>query len=506
MKEIDFWYCWGIFRNSWKTIIISAFFCAAIAFGISKFIIKPKYKAATTMYFGQLQEPTNANFLDETNRLITIGGQLANDYRELLKTNSIKETDNSVDSKGNPILGVNDILAQRLLQLQAATPGFDYAESRVIVEPIDRTRLLRIAVVSHDPVTCVEVANAYGEAFQNKVEGLIGLKNAKIVDRAIVPEIPISPNKKLNTALGFVLGFAISYLFFFLRSFLDTTIRTPNQASDVLNLPVLGTIPDDKRFGSDKTRKSEIVVLEDALKSDSNISENFRTLRVNLQYDGTENESGAKVIVVTSTLPSEGKSFNASNLAVALAESGKKTLLVNCDLRKPTLQKIFNVAAEKGLVNCLAGENKVEDVIVRDIKIPGLDVIFCGPVPPNPAKLFISKRFSNLIKELRAQYDYILLDAPPVLAVSDALVAARSADGVLFVVRAGYISESAVKEAVNQMLQNKLNLVGVILNRFSYENAGNYGYGYGYGYGYKYGATEHEKRSFWKKIRNFIKI
>jgi capsular exopolysaccharide synthesis family protein len=222
----------------------------------------------------------------------------------------------------------------------------------------------------------------------------------------------------------------------------------------------------------------------------SAIAECFRILRTNLQYSSNRHDGEAKVFVFTSALPGEGKTFTASNLIVSLADAGKKCLIINCDLRKPALGKIFGIKNQVGLVNVLVGEARFEEVVRRHLFELPLDVLLCGPIPPNPSKLLLGDDFRNLLARLKKEYDYIFLDAPPCLTLADTSILAPLCEGVVFVVQAGRTDSNVSLQALNQLRQLNFNIVGVVLNRFSVKEAGSFGYRdysyYGNGSTYSY--------------------
>lgn len=212
----------------------------------------------------------------------------------------------------------------------------------------------------------------------------------------------------------------------------------------------------------------------------SPIAEAYRTLRTNIQYARVDGE--LKVLLFTSAGPSEGKSTVAANSAVALAQAGHRVVLVDCDLRKPVQHHLFNVN-KKGLTNCLVGESPVLDLL-QDTEAPNLRVLASGPIPPNPAELLGSSRMDAVLAALKGACDYILIDSPPVIAVTDACVLARKADGVLLVLDADQVRPEMAQKAKELLINAQATIIGVILNRAEIESEHSYYYYY-YGHGEK---------------------
>ncbi len=462
---------WLLFARNWRRIILAGIIAGAAVWAVNRYLIKPTYSSRIILYFGRITDGiSDARQNGAYMRYgLNIGSELIRDYCELLKTKRFKRE-------------VNDIITQN--------PDFHGEKFSVEVSVINKTRLLSLEILCHNPQVSKIVADAYATVFVEEVKNILNIQNSQVVDQAEVPSAPIKPRIYVNTALGLIGGIVLMYLFCFLRSLLDVRIKTPEQMSECLDLPVLGVIPEDERFSGAENSGHEIAALEETSYSESNIAEAFHSLRVNLQYDDIAPENGAKVLLVTSSLPSEGKSFISSNLAVSLAGIGKKVLLINCDLRKPALQKVFDQQHKLGIVNILVGEKTFDDAVVRNVFNLPLDVLFCGPTPPNPSKLLGIEKFGNLLSEQKKNYDYIICDAPPVLLFSDAAVIGNYADGAIMVVRANSTTDQTALNAIRQLKQNKLNIIGAVMSRFvpppnAYGGySANYSYGYNYNCGY----------------------
>ncbi|MGO0308832.1 GumC family protein [Endozoicomonas acroporae] len=294
--------------------------------------------------------------------------------------------------------------------------------------------------------------------------------NARIVDQAFTPEIPVKPKKKLIVGIAALLGLMVSCGIAFLLEMLNNTIRTTKDVEEKLNLPVLGVLP---KLTDKKLADHVFNLFND--KEQHGFGEAVRTIRTSINLTAMDKEH--RVFAVTSTVPGEGKSSTASNLALALGQLGK-TLLVDCDLRRPVVGKNFHIkGGSAGLANLLAGTANVSDAVH---KLEDIDVIPCGLVPPNPQELLSAEQFGTLVKKLKEQYDYVVLDCPPVQSVSDVLMVSRHCDGLVYVVEAGRMQTNAVQVAVGRLLQAGAPVTGAVLNKINPNQKDAYGYNQGY--------------------------
>ena len=320
-----------------------------------------------------------------------------------------------------------------------------------------------------------------------------------IIDPAIVPSNPIKPVKEKNLLLGLLLGCMVGIGAAFLRNSLDDTIKDVDTARRELGLTLLSQIP---HIGGleDKGIQNALIVQKEPK---SPASEAFRSLRTAIHYSAVTSQK--QVLLVTSTFPAEGKSTIVANLSITMAQTGATVLLMDCDLRRPSLHEIFGHSKVPGLSEVLVGDAEFEKTI-HNTGIPGLDFVSAGTTPPNPSELLGSPQMGKLLGTLKERYDYILLDAPPVLAVTDAPLLAASVNMVIVVMEAGRVPVKAAQRVRDLLAGIGKPAAGLIFNNktFSSELYG-YGYGYGYGYSNKYGyyGDQNEgksEKSFWKKV------
>ena len=357
----------------------------------------------------------------------------------------------------------------------------------------------------------------------------VGVSNIRIVDRAETPQAPSSPKKKRTLLLALLAGLFGGFGLAYLLDRLDNSIKSAQDVEKTAGLPTLGVIaefdPEAKKkgygygygYGSGRHGGGITFVLKNnSSKKDSggradakgektaagpkdpplpavktidliahaspksNISESYRSIRTAILLS-TANP-GHKIFTVSSALPSEGKSATAANLAVTLAQTGKRVLLLDADLRKPRLHRIFKLKNQNGLTNYLTGTGDVKE-LVKVTVVPDLYLINSGPLPPNPAELLGSDKMAGFVGELKAAFDYILVDTPPVLAVTDALVLGRLVDGLILVAWGGKTSREALKRAVEKLRQTGTKTPGVIINRLDVK-AHDYYYRHHYYYDY----------------------
>ncbi|RXG13775.1 protein involved in gliding motility EpsB [Leeuwenhoekiella aestuarii] len=323
---------------------------------------------------------------------------------------------------------------------------------------------------------------AYGVFLDKRSQAGI-VKAANVSDIVIIDEAKdtgggaIGPNTEVSYVMAVVGGTVVPLVIVFLIFFFDTKIGNPNEIKRLSTIPVLGAI-------GKSTSKSNLLVIEDPR---SAIAESFRGLRSSLQFIyRKQNIEGAKTVRITSSVSGEGKTFCSINLASVFALSERKTVLVGLDLRKPKIFGDFNLPNDAGVVNYLIGECSLDE-ITQQTKIPHLDVILAGAVPPNPSELLMSDQMDVMIEELKKKYDYIILDTPPVGLVSDALELDDYVDATLYVIRQHYTKKGMLRLINDKYKKKEVNNISFVLNYFSAKSKLGYGYGYGYEYGYAYG-------------------
>lgn len=326
-----------------------------------------------------------------------------------------------------------------------------------------------------------------------------GLNNISVVDAAEVPRFRYKPDLTKYLAISIVLGLFVGILFAFLFEALDDAVKTVKDIEGRFTLPVLGVIP----YASSDEDDSNLadVALASATAPRSHLAEAYRSLQTALAFSTAR--GAPKVLHLTSAGPGEGKSVSAANVAIGFAQTGRKVLLIDADLRDPSLHKAFEVPNSLGLTNYLAGEARPSEV-TQASTVPRLFLATSGPIPPNPVELLTSAKMMDLIALARERFDHVVIDGPPLLGLADAVVLSQLAEGTVLVAKAGVTKKIHLEGAIKRLLGTRVKLVGSVLTMVS-ERRGGYGYGYGYGYSYNYhygyGAPTHsDKRHIEGKI------
>src|SRR5271170_4695143 len=299
-----------------------------------------------------------------------------------------------------------------------------------------------------------------------------GLKsnNFRIVDSARVPTTPIEPNIPRNLSFAFMLGLTSGVGLAFLLEGLDNTVRTTEQAQMISGLPPLGMIPMGSRTAREGPNAKRLVIatskeaveLVTQVRPQSQMAESYRALRTSLLLSNLG--APPKVIMVTSALPQEGKTTTSMNSAVVLAQKGVRVLLIDADLRRPSIHKILGMGPRSGLSNVLTGSATLQQTITRSSILPNLSIPPAGTPPPNPAELLASSNMRDVLEELRGQYDHIVVDTPPTLSVTDAVVLSPRADAIVLVIRSGQTTKQALRRSRDILMQVNAKVSGVLLN------------------------------------------
>lgn len=319
------------------------------------------------------------------------------------------------------------------------------------------------------------------------------ISNVKVLEKAVPNETPVSPNKKNVYSIAFIIGLLLPAAFVFIKNMLDDKIMVRNDIEKLTDVTILGEV-------GHATDNQTLVVTSG---NRSYIAEQFRIIRSNLQFVLTN--TSKPVILVTSSFSGEGKSFISTNIGAVMAVAGKKTIILEFDIRKPKILSGLNMSKKPGLTNYLLGKTEIESLPVPVEGIEDLYVLPCGPIPPNPAELLLDEKMKLVFAYLREKFDVVIMDTPPVGMVGDAVTLSSFADCSLYIVRQGITHKKQIELLDEFHREQKLPKMNIILNDvkimagYGYYGYGRYGYGYGKSYGYGYFEDDNEKESMLRK-------
>ena len=470
--EIDLQQLIGaLVKKAWL-IGLAAVICAVLAFVGTFLFITPKYQSTAKFYVNNssLSSFSEAALSSITSADISASRGLVKTYIVILTT---RET-------------LNDVI-----DYAGVDRTYGQLKSMISAESVDSTEIFQVVVTSPDPQEAERIANAIGHILPNRIKEIIDGTSAKVVESAVVAKSPSSPSYTKNTMLGFIIGLVLSAGLVVLQELLDITVRSEEDIAQSCKHPILASVPDMEAHtkggyyygygnkkkayakGSGKDGKQMEVV-------GGNISfaaaEAYKLLRTKLQFSFVD-EGGCRIVGVSSALTGEGKSLTAVNLAYSTAQLGKRVLLVDCDMRRPSLSEKLPINKAPGLSDFLTGQITADNLIqLCGIKEEekAFHVISAGRTPPNPMELLSSGRMEKMLSQLRGHYDYIILDLPPVGEVGDALAAAKLTDGMLIVVRQNLCDRIALNSAIRQFEFVDAKILGLVFNCIN-ENGSGYG-------------------------------
>lgn len=337
-----------------------------------------------------------------------------------------------------------------------------------------RRRSIQYNIYQREVDTNREIYNSVLQRYKEiGAAGGVGVNNVSIVDPAVTPERPSSPKLVLNLFLSLLAGGALGFGLAFAREQIDDAIADPSEVENALNLPMLGVVP--------KSREADLIRALADRKSD--VSEAYVAVQTNLSF--STSHGVPRTITVTSTCPGEGKSTTAFALASSLARGGHKVVLVDGDMRSPSVHHLLHLHNERGLSNFLAGDDNLPS-LVQATDAPNLSVMPAGPPPPSAAELLSSDRLDAVLPGLQKLFEYVIIDAPPVMGLADAPLLSAHVEGVVFVLESHATKITPARVAIGRLRSAHANIIGAVLTKFESRRA-SYGYSYGYGYGDKGG-------------------
>ena len=476
-------------------ILLAAAVSAVAAFLVTYYLITPQYQSSAMFYVN--------------NSSISVGdvsieaGDINSVGDVSIEAGDINAAKSLVDSY-IVILNTRETLND-VIDYAGVDRTYSELKNMISAASVNSTEIFEVVVTSPDPEEAERIANAISYILPDRIKTIIEGTSAKIVDTAVIPTGPSSPSCARNTLVFFMLGFLLAVACVVLREVFDITITTEEDTEQISKHPVLASVPDmgapskggyyyygygGKRRGKYATAspnhgKAPVLIGGEISFA---AAEAYKLLRTKLQFSFAD-DSNSRIIGLSSALSGEGKSLTAVNLAYTLSQLDKKVLLVDCDMRRPTLAEKLNIQKRPGLSGYLTGQHRLEEAIQQcGIKNEedAFEVIAAGQNPPNPIELLSSAKMTRLLEKLRERYDYVILDLPPVEEVSDAMAVAKATDGILLVVRQNYCDRVVLKDAVRQFAFIDTKILGVVYNCTT-EHGGRYGKGYYRKYHHKYG-------------------
>ena len=443
---------WHIVQRRWRLVLV----CVALSLGAAALVTTlttPQYDSTSRLFVSTSEQDASSAYqggLFATQRVTS--------YADLVGS---RELASAVGDE----LGLPEDEA-------AALPG------QVQAEVVPETVILSITATDPSPERAQLVAQTYAQELQVLIReletppgsGTPPIK-ASIVDPASLSISPVTPQPLRNYGLAAILGLLLGLGIAVLRELLDTTVKTPDQAVAITEASLLGTIS----FEASAAKEPLVSTLD----SHAPRAEAFRVLRTNMQFVDVDASGGGRVYVVSSSVPQEGKTTTSINLALTLAQAGHRVALVDADLRRPQVATTLDLDGAVGLTTVLVGKVQLVDAL-QEHGASGLTVMTSGSTPPNPAELLQSHAMGELLYDLRQKYEMVIIDAPPLLPVTDAALLGSQADGVLLVVRHGKTTRDQLGVTAERLTSVGARTIGVVLNMVPARRLQGYGYGYGY--------------------------
>ena len=446
MEEINLKDFWDYYKRYLVFVIITIILCVGAIVTYDNVFKTPMYSTSTTVLLVKDDEKSTGS-IEQSD--IALNQKLVSTYTQIIKSRLV--------------------LNQVIDNLDLSYSYNDLASS-VSVKAVDDTEILRITVTDKSGEKATLIANEIAQVFRKEVIEIYNINNVSVIDKAIIPTSPSNMHLVKDIIIAALVGFVLSSGIVFVIFYFDDIVRDPEVLEKELEVPVLAKVYKDKD-------KIELLVNE---KPNAAASESIRNLRTSLQFSSVDEEM--KTILVTSAVPSDGKSFITANLATSFAQTGKKVLIIDCDLRKGRQHTIFNIHGHRGLSNLLIGDiNTFNDYIIKT-EIKNLFVLPRGVLPPNPSELLNSKKNTKLLEILRNKFDIIILDGAPISGLSDSLILSSIADKTILVSSINHTPKTELANAKKALDGIGAHLAGAVANNVAPKHKGYGGYYYYYGY------------------------
>lgn len=487
----------AVLQKAWY-VVVAAILGACLSFAYTLLAVTPTYESAAMFYVNNSAFSLGEASLSITNGDLVTSRGLVESYLVILNTEDCI----------NEVIDYSDVKRT-----------YSEVKRMLSAEAVNETEIFKVTVTSPDPEEAEDIASAIAYILPKRISNIIEGTSAKIVNTAKIPSRPSSPSYTKNTVIGFAMGLLLSVAVIVFFELGDVTVRDEEDIQQSCKYPILAIVPDmvssrkrshyyssyDKdnpqkklsTLGGKKQDLSQSAFIGDNINFAA--KEAYKLLRTKIQFSFAD-KNACHVIGMSSAFSGEGKSLSAVNVAYAMSQLNKKVLLIDCDMRRPTIAKKLGIREKPGFSSYLTGQMGADELI----QLCGIEnnegafhVIAAGECPPNPVELLSSENMASVLTSLRKVYDYIIIDLPPVGEVSDAMSVAEQLDGMLLVVRQDLCNRHGLSNAVRQFEFVDTKILGVIYNCKN-ESKGGYGKRYGYGYGkgyyrkyYKYSNYEH---------------
>ena len=453
----------AVMKKAWY-VVIAAVFGAAISFAITLFVISPKYESAAMFYVNNSNLTLGEASLSISSGDLTTSRNLVESYLVILETEDC----------------INEVI-----DYSEVKRTYSEVKKMLSADAVNETEIFKVTVTCEDPVEAEQIASAIAYTLPKRISNVIEGTSAKIVNTAKVPSSPSSPSYTKNTVIGFAMGLVLSIAIIVFFELGDVTVRNEDDIKQSCKYPILASVPDMTsagkggyyRYDMNGPQKKKIRHAGGKKVSDGRsrfvgeeisfaATEAYKLLRTKLQFSFAD-DNDCHVIGISSALSGEGKSLTAINLAYTLTQLDKKVLLIDCDMRRPTMAKKLGIRGKPGLSSFLTSQIGPEDLI-QFFEVSNTEyafhVIVAGETPPNPVELLSSARMTNALAGLRRIYDYIILDLPPVGEVSDAMSVAKKIDGMLLVARQNLCNRLALRDGIRQFEFVDTKILGIVFN------------------------------------------
>ena len=450
MEEINIRDFLNYLKKYVLVIVVVAIVLIIGVFIYDKSIKKPLYTTYTTIILTKSNETQTGTTITQND--ILLNQKLVETYSKIIKSKLVLE---------------------QVISETGVTYTAEELSENVNVEAYENTEMLKISVTDQDPELAASIANSIAQVFSGEIAKIYQINNISVVDVAVTPEEVSNNTLKRDLLIALFISIFGTIGVVFVVYYFDDTVKLTDDLEEEIGMPVVAKVFKSD-IGSKNNRKVELLAQK---YPKSVVSESIKTLRTNLQFSSVDED--IKTILITSSIPGEGKSFISANLAISFAQTDKRVLIVDCDMRKGRQHRIFKLSNSKGLSNLLIDDMTNYKDYINKTSVPGVHVITRGTVPPNPSELLNSKKNADLLRVLKAKYDVIIYDGVPCNGLPDSIIMSKLVDKVLIVSSDSMTPKSVLESTKKQLESVNAPIAGDVLNNVNRKNS-TYGKYYGY--------------------------